>query len=345
MSRLYRRPDEPGGTYYLDFKRNGKRVRRSLETTMLKEAKERRDSIVAEKARVQWGTCSQDISPSEFWQRYQEWATIHKSRASLEREDIVWRQLTEFLKPKKLGHITRQDVEKFKTHLIRDRHLKNISINGHFKHLRCMYNHAKKLGMYDGENPFERFSALPIEDKPVKSLSKEEIDALLSEAEKHSERQHLFSALAVFAGLRSKEAVNARWEWIDFEQGVITVQGAEDGSFGTKGKRHRTIPLHSKLRAILEPYQKQEGFIVNGENSEPGKWRLRYEPKIAFKTVAKAAGVPECTPHVLRHTFASQLVMSGVSIYKVSRWLGHADVRTTQIYAHLAPADNDIDRF
>ena len=48
--------------------------------------------------------------------------------------------------------------------------------------------------------------------------------------------------------------------------------------------------------------------------------------------------------HTLRHTFASHLVSNGVSLYKVSRWLGHKDLTTTQIYAHLAPGDNDINR-
>ena len=59
----------------------------------------------------------------------------------------------------------------------------------------------------------------------------------------------------------------------------------------------------------------------------------------------KAAGVEWCTPHSLRHTFASQLAIKGVSLYKISKWLGHADFKTTQIYAHLQAHDEDINRF
>ena len=62
------------------------------------------------------------------------------------------------------------------------------------------------------------------------------------------------------------------------------------------------------------------------------------------KCFFKEAGIENCNLHSLRHTFASQLVMAGVSIYKVSRWLGHSDVKTTMIYAHLAPQDADINR-
>ena len=344
MSRLYRRPDEAGGTYYVDMTRHGKRVRRSLETSVLKIAKQRRDAIVAEKVELTWGVSDKDITPSEFWSRYEAWAQLHKAKASIQREDIIFRQFVTFLSPKTLSAVSKQDVERLKVHLKKDRGMKNVSVNGGLRHMNTLYNYARKLGLYSRHNPFEGFERLPVEEKPVKFLSGEEIDALLAEAKKHSERIHLFISLATYAGMRSREVANCRWEWIDFDQGIITVQGADDGSFSTKGKRHRTIPLHSKLRAILEPHRKQEGYIVN-ENSKPGVWRLRYEPKKAFKNVAKLAGVPWCTPHVLRHTFASQLVISGVSIYKVSRWLGHADVKTTMIYAHLAPVDDDINRF
>ncbi|MEW6238588.1 MAG: tyrosine-type recombinase/integrase [Candidatus Omnitrophota bacterium] len=50
------------------------------------------------------------------------------------------------------------------------------------------------------------------------------------------------------------------------------------------------------------------------------------------------------TPHVLRHTFASQLAIAGVSLYKVQTWLGHRDAATTQIYAHLQATDSDIEK-
>ena len=49
--------------------------------------------------------------------------------------------------------------------------------------------------------------------------------------------------------------------------------------------------------------------------------------------------------HEFRHTFASRLAQEGVSLYKICKWLGHADMKTTQIYAHFAPVyDRDIER-
>lgn len=49
--------------------------------------------------------------------------------------------------------------------------------------------------------------------------------------------------------------------------------------------------------------------------------------------------------HDLRYTFASRLAQEGISIYKICKWLGHSDIKTTQIYAHFAPVyDEDIEK-
>ena len=54
----------------------------------------------------------------------------------------------------------------------------------------------------------------------------------------------------------------------------------------------------------------------------------------------------KCKPHLLRHTFASWAAVEGVSIYRISEWLGHSTVQLTQdTYAHLQAHDDDIDRF
>ena len=79
-------------------------------------------------------------------------------------------------------------------------------------------------------------------------------------------------------------------------------------------------------------------LIANGKS--PGK-RYRWCPRAAFATVCQDANV-ETTIHILRHTFASTLVQSGVSLFKVQAWLGHNDPETTQIYAHLQGYDREV---
>lgn len=344
MARIYRRPDEPGGTYYIDYSRNGKRLRRSLETTMLREAKQRRDLVLGDKVNSTWGNKTGDISIDSFWNQYREWAVMYKAEATVKAEESHWKSFVDFARPTTLGSIEARHVVSYIRHR-KKQGRSPTTINDTLTCLKSLYNRARELKLYEGGNPLDDVKRLPVETKPARFLSQAQIAAVMEAAAAHSPAIYRFIALGVYSGLRTREIVNARWEWFDFEQGTLTVQKAEDGSFGTKGKRYRSIPLHDKLRTILEPLSREEGYIINGDKTKPGKWRIRYEPKRAFKTVMKAAGVEWCTPHTLRHTFASQLVQAGVSLYKVSKWLGHADITTTQIYAHLAPVDEDINSF
>jgi len=82
-------------------------------------------------------------------------------------------------------------------------------------------------------------------------------------------------------------------------------------------------------------------FIPEKEESH---WQYRYEFKTAFNTVCRKAELNWVTPHVLRHTFASQLASAGVSLYKISQWLGRSNFSTTQIYAHLQAGDAEIEK-
>lgn len=114
-----------------------------------------------------------------------------------------------------------------------------------------------------------------------------------------------------------------------------------------KSKKGRIIPLHPRLGKILEPLRKSEGICFPAPEEKGGKPYRRIAYPKEFTEWFRKVGLKgeRIGWHTLRHTFASLLVQEGVSIYKVSQWLGHSEVRTTQIYAHLIPGyDEDISR-
>ncbi len=83
-----------------------------------------------------------------------------------------------------------------------------------------------------------------------------------------------------------------------------------------------------------------EGYLINPEKLGVGKWRIRYEGKKALAAIPKAADAEWCTAHTLRHSFARQLVIAGVSLYKVSQWLGHSSQFMTEHYGHYIQPDS-----
>ena len=155
MARLYRRPDEPGGTYYLDYSVAGRRRRESLQTTKLKEAKDRRDKILRGDVDPKWGKSRVDIAPDDFWAEYSIWAAANKSPRTVEREETHWNQFVECLKPKTLGSVARKDVDRLKEYLSKKQKLKNVTVNDTLRRLQALYNRATKMGVLNGPNPFK----------------------------------------------------------------------------------------------------------------------------------------------------------------------------------------------
>ena len=105
------------------------------------------------------------------------------------------------------------------------------------------------------------------------------------------------------------------------------------------------MPLNTRALEIVARSVEQDKsdliFTLDGERI------LQDNLQDKFRKYVKAAKLnPKLSFHSLRHTFASWLVQKGVSIYEVSKLLGHADIKTTQIYAHLRSDDlrNDVGR-
>lgn len=163
-------------------------------------------------------------------------------------------------------------------------------------------------------------------------------------------------ALAVATGLRCGELCRLRWEDIDLGRRMLTVQKA-------KSKRPRLVPL-SRLAIVALRLQRRWtrhlGWVFPARQTYPGGWKWMDRPvsphtvQKCFRPIQEAVPkfrrLPGCCTgrafHMLRKTFGSRLAQRGVSIYKISRWLGHAHVSTTaRFYAHLQEGyDAEVER-
>lgn len=131
---------------------------------------------------------------------------------------------------------------------------------------------------------------------------------------------------------------------------MITLQAREADpkrgiqEFQLKSRKTRSIPLKTALAEILGGLRQEEGYLIQSKSGREVK-RNRWNIPSQFGEVQKLAKV-KCHPHMLRHTFASWSATQGVSIFKISEWLGHSTVQLTQdTYAHLQAYDGDIERF
>ena len=109
----------------------------------------------------------------------------------------------------------------------------------------------------------------------------------------------------------------------------------KDG-FKTKTRKNRTVPMHSAQIDLLQKRQAQSS--CNYVFSRDGKpIRADLVTKKIKKLIRKSGVNPKLHFHSFRHTGASWLVQANVSIFTVSKILGHSSVATTMIYSHFAP--------
>lgn len=160
-------------------------------------------------------------------------------------------------------------------------------------------------------------------------LSKQEIQNMIEQ--ENNLKHKLVLMFLYYAGLRLDEVRNLRWNDLDFERGTIHLKTA-------KGDKERVIFLHNKLKEITQIYGiKQQGLIFNSQLGN--KYNKRSIQLIVTKNAKKASIKKNVTPHTLRHSFATHLLEAGTDIRYIQALLGHKDLKTTQIYTHVANKD------
>ncbi len=130
--------------------------------------------------------------------------------------------------------------------------------------------------------------------------------------------------VALNTGLRRGELTQLEWTDIDLHDKLLTVRAA-----AAKGGKSRHVQLNREAVAVLTRWKKQTSAIGLVFNVR--------DVKTAWLALMTAAKIKNFTFHDLRHTFASRLVTAHVDLNTVRELLGHADLKMTLRYAHLAP--------
>jgi integrase/recombinase XerD len=168
------------------------------------------------------------------------------------------------------------------------------------------------------------------------TLNSEEMKALLSQPNKKARtglRDFAMMRLMLNAGLRASEVLSLTPRHIDFTNGKLTVKRG-------KGGKDRVLWLNEGdleiLRAWREKRPRSEFFF----STLKGKWIIDRDLRIMVERRAKRAGISkDVHPHMLRHSFATDLYRETKNILLVQKALGHSDLSTTMIYTHIHDAE------
>jgi integrase/recombinase XerD len=182
------------------------------------------------------------------------------------------------------------------------------------------------LGRKVEDLPLER----PRRDQKLPSvLSRTELQRFLAAVQNP---KHLaILGVAYSAGLRVSEVVRLRPEDLDRDRGLIAVRGG-------KGRKDRYTLLSSAALGFVDAYLADVGvgkWLFPG--ARPGRHlSARSVQKVTAAARVRAGITKPLTPHILRHSFATHLLEKGTDMRIIQKLLGHASVRTTEIYTHVS---------
>jgi len=244
----------------------------------------------------------------------------------------TWSEKNDF----ELENLSRRDLREWLTDLGRTK----LSENSKRRLVSGMRGFYKFL-MIDGHitnNPAENLDSPQKGLYLPKFLNQAEIEMLLAAPDVSAEtglRDRAILELMYACGLRVSEAVNVKIGDIDLESGIITTTG--------KGSKTRRVPVGASAVEWVKSYlvlrRRKENIEVEHLFVTPlGRSLNRQIIHKLVKKYADKCGLPDVSPHTLRHSFATHLVQNSADIRSVQQMLGHADISTTQIYTHMTDA-------
>lgn len=328
-SRGVRLVRKPTGIWHVSYWHNEKRRFRSTGTRNRSLAEKVRSEI---ELRVFRGLPPEEPESNrplrEFVMRFIRFieSTYTGTNIRSERTRMLnWLRFFEDTGVEKLQDVQPGHVEEFFSTRLRN-HAPKTRKN-YLTILKTCFNKAVEWGVLDG-NPVRSVKP-PKVVRQFKYFTNAEVAKLLEVAEEPFRTGVL---LLLYTGLRRAELYNLRWTDVDLERRQLTVMPRYREGEMVKGRRPRTVPLNERAVAVFE-----NARALAGDNEYVFRhFKIDYLTELFFKLSRKAKVKGRL--HDLRHTFASRLAMDGVPLPVIRDLLGHSDIKTTEIYAHLNPA-------
>ena len=230
--------------------------------------------------------------------------------------------------PTYIEDLTEDDILNYLKMLREEKGYKPASINRHLNSIRTLCKFAYRKDWID-TNPTRNIDQVRFQRQERTFLTPDEQEVFIESIE-HPLAQ-LAARIMSFTGLRVTECTNLRLEDVDLENLVIHVLNG-------KGGKNRDVPISATLVPYLvdyldnwRPNVASDRFLAT---TKTGKITHQTINRAFHETTYKLGWEKKVTCHILRHTFASKLVANDVHVSKISKLLGHADVRTTSIYMH-----------
>ena len=233
---------------------------------------------------------------------------------------------------KDLTLVTEDDIRKYLEYL-NEKKEKITSIRRKISSFKTFYKFLYLNNYIDKKDyPLVKIAYPKLEKRLPKFIYYNDLLDIIDEATRDSDgvRDRLIIEMLYASGVRVSELVNIKYDDIDFNNRRIRVLG--------KGNKERIVYYGEYAEDVLKEYiathdRNRENYLFT--NSKGDKITDRGIRYIIDKIMSKLAVKVHVTPHVLRHTFATDMLNNGCDIKVVQELLGHSSLKTTEVYTHV----------
>jgi integrase len=262
------------------------------------------------------------------------------------------KHIVPFFDVKDISRITPEDIERYIAVKTRTLAVKTVR-----NHLNTM-NSVFEIGMrrrWCQTNPVKLAERPQIRknETRIQFLDQAELDKLLAIGYPDDAFGRIEPSIyltAAMTGLRQGELIGLRWRDVDLSaRRVRVVSPFVRGEFGNPKSEGsgRSVPLADRVANELAEHRRRSAYATDDAlvfcHPETGQPLDRSKLTRRFKQATKRAEVRAIICHELRHTFGTRMAAAGVPLRTLQYWMGHADSKTTQIYAHYQPAENEAE--
>lgn len=231
-----------------------------------------------------------------------------------------------------LEEIKSSDIEEY-LYYLKMKNLQTASRSRNLYTLRSFWKYAYKNKLCQWNIVME-VEPIKIQRKERTYLTMEEVNKLI-ETINHPLIKIVIETL-FYTGMRISECLNLKLQDVNFQDKVIyVIEG--------KGKKDRNIPINKNIIPILKSYIENERPKVDSEyffaTKKSGRLSAPYVNRILNDTVKELGWKKHVSAHILRHSFASNLIKKGVNLVYVQKLLGHSNLKVTSIYTHADMED------
>lgn len=326
MASLYKR----GRTWYSHFKVGGRKFRKALSTDR-RIAENKLADLIKQRDATRHYHAPSDMSWSSFVSYYIKQRKIELKGNTWTGDERALERLARTYPITKLSQMTPDILDQARVKWIEEKRGK-YAIN---RELRSV-----KTAMYWAE----RKNLIPKQDwkgvKYIKTPKGRLHFFSLDDLKKLKRVCHgvwlTILYLGSRAGLRPAEMFWLEWSDVDFARNRIHI--APKPHWIPKDYERRWVPMPADLSAYLKGLSatRTDDRVL----SEDGKIPTLNSMTVYFTRLARKARL-KGTPYTLRHTYGSLYTQAGGNIYRLQKYMGHADIETTMIYIHVAPGDSD----